>query len=505
MGGVGHGAEGLKRTARTPINHTSSPSHSRPIVAGENGVKVPMEPLAAQQGISPSLRPTLSIHGDLAAVLQHGRVVAGEVMQKLDGGSLLLGVGNHRVAAQAGVELPVGKRFLAQVERAGDGSVVLRLLGAEADALPAEPKLASALRGVVGQDRPVGELLRGLAQSLRGASAEQPGDARLSNLAGDVEGHLFKPGSTGPELQSLIAQAGLNYEAALLAYALRGAVGVTAGEELQALAKKLAAEVALASSQVQPALAPAAVGALGEELRKQLDAFLRARRGKHPGRAGLAAGLEGVLVRASGSRGGDARAQIARLVADSALLEVLTRADQVLRGNLKAQLLGALESLPDGPVREALERALAGLESEQLLNVARKESNEGVHLSIPVPDGERWATADLFYRESEESEGSDADQRMRRLTVAVDFSKLGPLRVDLGITPDDLALSIITSRADIAARLRSDLETLAQSLAREGRTVRVHVRLGNVDEVAAERLAHDVRWLRENHLMDCEA
>lgn len=460
-----------------------------------------MEPLAAQQGISPSLRPTLSIHGDLAAVLQHGRVVAGEVMQKLDGGSLLLGVGNHRVAAQSAVELPVGKRFLAQVEKSGGGAVVLHLLGGEA--APAEPKLISALRGVVGQDRPVGELLKGLATSLRSASAEA-GNARLANLAGEVEGHVFKPGSSGAELQSLVARAGFHYEAALLAYALKGSPGLSAGEELQALAKKLAAELALASSQVQGPLEPAAIGALGEQLRRQLEHFLRARRGRGQSRASLAAGLESVVLQAVGGRSGELRARLAQLIGDSALLEAMAREDAGISGNLKARLLSALAESPQGAAREALERALAGIESEQLLNVARKESSEGLHLSIPVPDGERWATAHLFFRDERREDGQAAEEGMLRLTLAVDFSRLGPLRAELGITRDELTLSIVASREDIAVRLRADLDALADSLAREGRTVRVTVRTGGPEEVAAERLAHDVRWLRENHLLDCE-
>jgi len=460
-----------------------------------------MEPLAAQQGISPTLRPTLSIQGDVAAVLQQGRVVAGEVMQKLDGGSLLLGVGNHRIAAQSGVELPIGKRFLAQVDKAADGQVVLRLLGGEGAA--PEPKLVSALRGVVGQDRPVGELLKGLAQSLRSAAAE-PGNARLGKLAGQVEGHVFQPGSSGAELQTLVARSGLHYEAALLAYALKGSSGLSAGEELQALAKKLAGELALAATQVQGPMEPAAIGALGEQLRRQLDVWLRARRGRGQGRAAIAAGLEGVLVQIVGGRNPQLNARIAQLIADSALLEVLAREDAGLAGNLKAQLLSALEGLPVGAGRDALERALAGLESEQLLNVARKESSEGLQLSIPVPDGDRWATAHLFYREGDDQDGRESGESMVRLTLAVDFSRLGPLRAELGITRDDLALSIVTSREDTAVRLRTDLEALAESLAREGRTVRVTVRTGGPDEVAAERLAHDVRWLRENHLLDCE-
>jgi len=466
-----------------------------------------MDPIAAQQRISPSLRPSLALSGDLPAVLQHGRVVAGEVMQKLDGGSLLLGLGGHRVPAQSGVELAVGERFLARVEQLEGGGTVLKLLGARG--AEAEPKLLAALRDVVGQDRPVGELLKGLAQSLRGASRDAAGGARLEGLAGEIEGHVFKPGSSGAELQNLVANAGMHYEAALLAYALKGSSGLTAGQELQALAKKLAGEAALLLGQVHGPVAPAAVGPLGEKLRRLIEGFLRTKHGKTAGRAELAAGLERVLVESAAprARSAELQAQIARLVGDSALLEALAREGGKLSDNLKAQLLGALEELPEGSSKQSIQRALASIESEQLLNVARKEFQDAWHLSLPVPDGERWATAHLFYRENEsQREGDEGEEEhsVRRLTLAVDFSRLGPLRAELGITSQDLALSITTSRDDVATRLRTDLEGLAETLTREGRRVRIAVRTGGPEDVAVDSLAQDVRWLRENHILDCE-
>ena len=103
---------------------------------------------------------------DLGAVLKEGRVVAGEVMQALDGHSILIGIGRHRVPADSQVELQPGDRFLAKVEKTADGTV-LKVLGEERGA--GEPRLALALRQVLAEDRPVGRLLEDLAGKLRAA------------------------------------------------------------------------------------------------------------------------------------------------------------------------------------------------------------------------------------------------------------------------------------------------------------------------------------------------
>ncbi len=457
-----------------------------------------MEPIAAQQGISPSLRPTLSLHGDLAAVLQHGRVVAGEVMQKLDGGSLLLGVGRHRVAAQAGVELPVGKRFLARVERPDGGGAVLRLLGVEGEATGG--KLASALGGAARAERPVGELLRSLASNLRGGGEA---NGALGRLAGQVEGHVFQPGTSGAELQALVARAGMHYEAALLAYAMKGAPGTTTAEELQALAKKLAAEAALMTSQVQGPQEAAAVAAVGERLQRQLFALLRKGRNRGATRAELAATLEGVIAKAlGGATTPELRAAIARAVGDSELLAAMAKDGGALSDDLKAQLLAALAEAPEGETRESIERALAGLEREQLWNAARRESHDGWCVAIPVPDGDGWTTAQLVV--AEDSVRPDDEDGTRRWTVAVDFSRLGPIRAELSMRPGELTLAIHASSAETAARVSEHLDALHAVLARDGRRVLTQVRVDAPEQLDPESLVRDVRWARDNHLLDCE-
>jgi hypothetical protein len=107
-----------------------------------------MEPLSIQAGSeSRAVRPVLALDSSLTAVLREGRVVAGEVIQSMDGHSVLIGVGRHRVPADAQVDLQPGDRFLARVERSGE-EIVLKLLGGSG---APESRLALALRQVVGR------------------------------------------------------------------------------------------------------------------------------------------------------------------------------------------------------------------------------------------------------------------------------------------------------------------------------------------------------------------
>ncbi|MAE28168.1 MAG: hypothetical protein CMJ87_04180, partial [Planctomycetes bacterium] len=78
-----------------------------------------MDPLAALSAVQPALRPTGPPSGDLAAIFQEGRVLSGEVLQRGDGSSVLIGIGRHRVAAEAQVRLQVGQRFMVLVQYEG--------------------------------------------------------------------------------------------------------------------------------------------------------------------------------------------------------------------------------------------------------------------------------------------------------------------------------------------------------------------------------------------------
>jgi hypothetical protein len=337
--------------------------------------------------------------------------------------------------------------------------------------------------------------------------------------------HVFEPGADGSRLRELMTRAGLDHEAQLLALAgggrataeLRGLLGslvrrvlarlngmwVAQGLELPApQLEALGGRLLLSLSGLR--LEPAAEGREAAALAAQLEARLAS--GLAAGTSGrfrqvALAGLAEVVVELLGSGEGSA-------------LEALHRAllrsgdPRLLAGNLKSQLLAALAELPEGPAREAVTRALAGLESEQLLNVARREFHEGWHLSVPVPDGAGWATAHLFYSEPDHGEGHEEHHEgedMHRLTVGIEFSRIGPLRADLGVRDDLVALRLRVTDEAVARRLRAEVPELVERLASGGREVRVSVAVAPAPEVEVERLGTNIRWLREHHLMDRSA
>jgi hypothetical protein len=176
-----------------------------------------MESLAQNIGGPPTPRPVLSLSASTAAVLQEGRVVAGEVIQGQSQGGVLVAIGNLRVPARAQVALEPGQRFLAKVESMGE-VVVLRILS-EAKASSVSP-LLEALRAILPGERPIGAVLSELAGLLRSlAGGGRGADARA--MLAEFAGHVFEPGSKGAQLASLLQRSGTGLEAALLSAAQR--------------------------------------------------------------------------------------------------------------------------------------------------------------------------------------------------------------------------------------------------------------------------------------------
>ena len=479
-----------------------------------------MDPLAIQLGSLQSVRPVLALDGSLTSILREGRMVAGEVLQRMDGGTVLIGLGRHRVPADSQVEMQPGQRFLARVVE-GEEGLVLKVLGPGGGK---DSKLLLALRSVVGQDRPVGELLGEVAGRLRAAlgagAGRTEGDRGLGELLQKIGEHVFVPGMRGADLRQLIARSGFDYEALLFAEAQGGRGVLQLQRGLAALVRQLLGELDGRLAKNGLNLTPTqlddlrqrflrALRGLGDlapelqaegaavRLRQELTARLeRALEGGPGGRAREA--LKGALPQVLGvllDGDGPALTRLLRLLSSSSAPADLAR-------DLKAQLLGALAELPEGAARDSVARALAGVESEQLLNLARREFHEGWHLSLPVPDGERWATAHLFYADPDDADDCSEGEEMQRMTVSVDFSQLGPLRAEIGVRQDLIALRLVVTRPEVVEELHRALRTLTDQLELGGRKTRVAIALGRPEEADADSLGFDIRWLREHRLMD---
>ncbi len=361
-----------------------------------------MDPLSSSPAAQ-AFRPSpAALHGDLAAVLRDGRILAGEVLRQEGDGTVLLALGRHRVPAQTQLQLDPGSAFLLRVELT-EGGLVLNVIS-EADG--GEPDLLSALRRVVGEGRPIGEMLEAIAARIR-AELARPGAAfdELRGLADTLAGRVFQPGQSGEELSTLLQRSGQRYEAALWT-ALQGGLGA----------------------------------------------------------------------------------------------DVLGH----LSGDLKAELLRLLEALEDGPLKESVKRALAGVEAEQLLNLARQRTGEPSVFSFPLTDGSGWTTARLIVHDQtkQDADAQEQGEHIRRIALGVGFSATGPVRADFLWTKSQLSVRLVAARRELAERLDADHAKLEELFAKSGRTVHLSSRLGSLGEVMLETNPLDIHFLRSHHLMN---
>lgn len=458
-----------------------------------------VDPIAASSSSS-ALRPIAPQH-ELRAVLAEGRVVAGEVLATLDGGTLLIGVGALRVPAESRVDLAPGQRFLARVE-ASDSDLVLHVLA------PDEPEapLVRALREALGYERPAGARIGGLLRAL------PPGGSELRTLLAE---HVLAPGADGSALRALVERDGLSLEHVLASLARPPEAGLA--RRLAARELSVALLAGLAPEDSEPGLLALLERVLvswrprpGEE--RAAAALLRtlAARPDLPDRA------RGALRRLGAAAGGElaerSRFALAVLSGEAAEGEVLAYVRAVLvaraRADLKARLAASLASSDQGEDGPALAQALRSIEAEQLINLARRESEQGWQAGVPVPDGEGFATAVVrapfcrVRRDGSRDEGPEADAEAPagRISLEVDLSRLGPVRADLWLRSGELCLRVTCADETTALVLERELASARPELAPLAEVVRCTVA---VDARAGSRSgAEDLRWLADHPLMD---
>lgn len=201
---------------------------------------------------------------------------------------------------------------------------------------------------------------------------------------------------------------------------------------------------------------------------------------------------------------------LARALAQSGLFhEALLLGDEdALRQaltDLKSVLLGALESATEGPEREALEHALAGLEAEQLLDVARQQSGDPRHWSVAIPDGAQLASAHLLVQPEggrEQDESGAPAPAAHGVDLAVNFSHLGSVRAEFRLTGRDLAVRFLAAEPDVAMRIAADREILIAGLEAGGLAPRLAVVTAHELGRDAEPALGDVRFLRDHLVLD---
>jgi hypothetical protein len=464
-----------------------------------------MDPLSASPlPLSGGIRPAQALQGDLASILRQGRIVAGEVLDLLDGGTIVIGLAGQRVQAENHVDLAPGDRFLARVEYS-DGALVLRLAGSQTEP---DDALLTALRGLAGSELDLRSILELLGES---SSSPRNGPA------------VFLPEEGGAALAALLRKGGLFHEGVIRAVAADDATPWAEDLALDALASRILAEAGLSGAEERGAL----LALLREALATNLADLGAGAGAAHSLEVGLQ--LRAELVRLLGTHALDPargllRAYFAGLDAPAiehagwlpwlALLlgERLQFSErglrrralvQLLQEDFKARLLERMQSGASEPEREAAGRALRAIEAEQLRNLARARLGEPLHVGFLLPEGARAANAHLFV--SARGEGKpeaepDGGQRGERVTVAVEFSGLGALRAEILLKPGRLQLRLSAASAATVALLQGQLEALGRQLCAPGRELHMSVVQQEPDK--ADVGGADLAYLREHHLMD---
>lgn len=177
----------------------------------------PIPAAAATNGLRP---PPSVLQPDLSQVMRDGRVVLATIMESDTPGTLSLAIGRHRVAVVSDVRFELGQQILAQVAQGPDGIILNLLSQIGAGEIP----LLGALRSVIGDDRPVGQLLKELANRLRAGLPQAGKDSgALTDLLTKLENELLDSATDGDALRKALQGSALRHEAALLKAANEGA------------------------------------------------------------------------------------------------------------------------------------------------------------------------------------------------------------------------------------------------------------------------------------------
>lgn len=380
-------------------------------------------------------------------------------------------------------------------------------------------------------DGDVGTRLQELREELTRSTAE--GDPRAQRLRARLDAMAFQPGRDGGvELAALNRVSHVARQLALLASAtvtgvdsmdaartalldaLLSAAGVSpGGTSARALAAGLDAlvpEIVGRPSGVQLRAYDAAdvLRVAGTDLLEKLAERLERTR-ESSAALGLREALAGRASRVA-IDGGLARVVLHQQVASTGgSMQASAYLDSLLSGALRSpqEVAAALivESGTAGSsLREVIGRHLAAREFEHAWNAARREFGDPPAFGFAVPEGpDRFATVQLIGDgKSGSGRGGDPRSESFHVTVGVEFSGLGPVRADLAVRDDQVALRLVVARPDVAQEIRFRAEELQSLLGLEGRRVLLAVADGTEAEARVD--ARKVGVKPEDHVMDLE-
>ncbi len=381
-----------------------------------------------------------------------------------------------------------------------------------------------------GIDGNVGARLGAVREQLTLAAAS--GDTRAGALLERLDALMFSPGKDGGAALAALTQDGsLARQLALLAAAAVGGIDRPAVAQDAMLARLLV--LIGASSAEGPGVAAAFSASLAELLGaagktptldpssaaaqlRSIRSELLTRVAERLSRTGSTGTTEALLaVAKDGTSLPSLDGALARVLFTAARGDQLAaRAHVFLEGLLagslasSADVAGALvaeSGRADAGLREALGRYLAAREFEHSWNVARREFGDPLAFGFAVPDGESGcATVQLVGGDDEEKSNrrGDGGSGSFHMTLGVDFSGLGPIRADLAVRDDQIAVRLVVSYPQIAMEIRRRAQDLETVLGLEGR--RVLLAIADGTEAQATVDARRVGVHEEDHVMDLE-
>jgi len=434
----------------------------------------PLERIGAAAREPTGGTPRGEIGAQVRAAFAVGESARVEVLAQLGSGVYVVKSGGSALLVASDAPLDVGGALVVVAQRSGRPAL-LAPAPPDFGALVEAPRTTSALPGDLAALLERGALVS--AERVRGAAGATFLAVEGARLAVEMHGAVPRSGALvvlRPSEPTRVALAGA-----------APAVN-TAPVWFEALVRDLARQggardVGELLLRVARVLREAATrGPAAERLLARLESTLT------PPRSGaeLAARLA--------SDGTHTEAQLAAALLPARELSRVSRSE-ALRADLRVAVANALAESSAPNARETLTRALDALQANALVAAAREQLGTPAWFALPLFDGAHATTAWLRWRREARREDGEQDGT-QRASLAVEFSTLGPVRVDVALVAQRLVVRLAVAREDVLRELRSHAQTLTTLLASGGREVVFGVAVADeeslrIDPVALEH--HD--------------
>jgi hypothetical protein len=384
---------------------------------------------------------------EMDAIFSKGDILEGSVLKTLGDNQAIVRFRGVDLTAVTQSRLTEGQKIVGKVESVTPQFTVSLIAGKTAS----EARTTGLLRLLLPSKAPMGEALARALEAVRGepaTSAGQPGDV-LKNLAGDLEkimsANLAK--MAPQDVRQALKNSGVFLESLLG----KAAEGLVTRQELKAwLAVDLKANLAKALNIIEGKIADLVANL---ETLPETTTLPQATANPAPGDAALPTPPQ-------------LASKLSTDVAQTALAPKPPGGAAPDEGSAALQELSRLHDTAKG-----LRSALSNIELTQLLNAAGKKAGatgEGVLMyQIPYMQNGAPETAKVYLKPEEDGEGGGSGKKKggkKSLVFMLNMTRLGPVRVDVKVSPGYAQGFIYVENEKVAAHARDSLAELAGAL-----------------------------------------